>query len=257
MNYGAITGYFDVAQVTLYVFWLFFAGLIIYLRREDQREGYPLVYHGMTKKTADDFPAMPKPKVFLLSRGRQVLAPRFEAPQQIAAEPGPFLGAPIQPTGNPMIDGLGPAAWANRADEPDETFDEGLPKIVPLRVAPDFSLAEEDADPIGMEVLGADGQVAGTIVDAWIDRSEVILRYLEIARSGAGGTGNVLLPMPFADIKAKKRQIKVSALLASQFANVPTLRKPDLVTLLEEDKICGYYGGGTLFATPERAEPFL
>ena len=39
---AALTGYIDVAQVTLYAFWLFFAGLIFYLRREDKREGYPL-----------------------------------------------------------------------------------------------------------------------------------------------------------------------------------------------------------------------
>lgn len=32
----------DGAQIALYAFWLFFAGLIIYLRREDKREGYPL-----------------------------------------------------------------------------------------------------------------------------------------------------------------------------------------------------------------------
>jgi len=31
---GAITGYIDVAQLTLYAFWIFFAGLVFYLRRE-------------------------------------------------------------------------------------------------------------------------------------------------------------------------------------------------------------------------------
>ena len=39
---GDITGYIDVAQVVLYVFWVFFAGLIIYLVKENKREGYPL-----------------------------------------------------------------------------------------------------------------------------------------------------------------------------------------------------------------------
>ena len=43
MQTGAITGYIDVAQVALYAFWIFFAGLIFYLRKEDKREGYPLV----------------------------------------------------------------------------------------------------------------------------------------------------------------------------------------------------------------------
>jgi hypothetical protein len=35
-------GYIDFAQITVYLFWFFFAGLILYLRREDKREGYPL-----------------------------------------------------------------------------------------------------------------------------------------------------------------------------------------------------------------------
>jgi photosynthetic reaction center H subunit len=34
--------YVDGTQIVLYAFWLFFVGLIIYLRREDKREGYPL-----------------------------------------------------------------------------------------------------------------------------------------------------------------------------------------------------------------------
>jgi photosynthetic reaction center H subunit len=34
--------YFDGAQIAVWAFWLFFAGLIYYLRREDKREGYPL-----------------------------------------------------------------------------------------------------------------------------------------------------------------------------------------------------------------------
>jgi len=42
MPTGALTGYVDVAQVVLYAFFLFFAGLVFYLRREDRREGYPL-----------------------------------------------------------------------------------------------------------------------------------------------------------------------------------------------------------------------
>ena len=35
-------GNFDLAQLSLYLFWLFFAGLVIYLQRENMREGYPL-----------------------------------------------------------------------------------------------------------------------------------------------------------------------------------------------------------------------
>ena len=42
MMRGALTSYIDVAQIVLYAFFIFFAGLIWYLRREDRREGYPL-----------------------------------------------------------------------------------------------------------------------------------------------------------------------------------------------------------------------
>ncbi|MBL8337961.1 MAG: photosynthetic reaction center subunit H, partial [Rhodoferax sp.] len=42
METGSLTGYIDVAQVTLYVFWVFFAGLVYYLHQENKREGYPL-----------------------------------------------------------------------------------------------------------------------------------------------------------------------------------------------------------------------
>ena len=42
MGTGAITQYVDVAQLVLYVFWAFFAGLIYYLARENHREGYPM-----------------------------------------------------------------------------------------------------------------------------------------------------------------------------------------------------------------------
>ena len=39
---GNITGYVDLAQILLYVFWIFFAGLIYYLVQEGHREGYPM-----------------------------------------------------------------------------------------------------------------------------------------------------------------------------------------------------------------------
>ena len=39
MGTGAITSYIDVAQIVLYLFWIFFFGLIYYLIRENLREG--------------------------------------------------------------------------------------------------------------------------------------------------------------------------------------------------------------------------
>ena len=44
-------GYIDLTQVFLYVFWAFLIGLIIYLRREDRRKGYPLKVEGRSPPT--------------------------------------------------------------------------------------------------------------------------------------------------------------------------------------------------------------
>jgi len=254
---GAITGYIDVAQLVLYGFWIFFAALIIYLRGEDKREGYPLESERSGHVRVQGFPAIPEPKTFLLPHGGTVTAPRKEAPQPaIAARPvGPWLGAPLEPTGDPMADGVGPAAYAQRADTPDLTID-GQPKIVPLRVASDFSIESRDPDPRGMKVVGADGAVAGTVTDAWVDRSETLIRYFEVEVAAAGGR-HVLLPVTFSKIDGGRRTISVKSIHARHFAGVPATRNPDLVTFLEEDRICAYYAGGHLYAEPSRQEPFL
>ena len=42
MATGAITEYVDVAQLALYGFWVFLAGLVYYLTIESKREGFPL-----------------------------------------------------------------------------------------------------------------------------------------------------------------------------------------------------------------------
>ena len=121
MNRGAITGYFDVAQIVLYVFWIFFAGLVFYLHSEDKREGYPLESdRSLGRVRVQGFPAIPRPKYFKLTDGTTVQAPREEKDLRvIKARPlGPYLGAPLVPTGNPMVDGVGPASYAQRATIP-------------------------------------------------------------------------------------------------------------------------------------------
>jgi hypothetical protein len=53
--------YIDFAQITIYLFWFFFAGLVIYLRREDKREGYPLD-SDRSGVPVEGWPAVPKGK---------------------------------------------------------------------------------------------------------------------------------------------------------------------------------------------------
>jgi len=256
MGTGSITQYIDVAQIALYVFWLFFAGLIYYLHREDKREGYPLESERSTNVTVQGFPAIPSPKTYLLRDGRVVTSPNFRvSPQTLGGSPvHAHLGSPIEPIGNPMLAAIGPGSYADRADLPDTTI-EGSLRIVPLRGDPSFTVSSHDPDPRGKPVIGADGEVAGHVSDIWVDRAEVIFRYLEVDVPVANGSRHVLLPVNFS--KIGRQSIKVRSILAHQFADVPGTRDPNAVTLLEEDRIMGYYGGGTLYATPSRQEPLL
>ncbi len=259
MGTGALTSYMDVAQMTLYGFWIFFALLILYLRTEDKREGYPLESDRPSFGIVEGFPPVPPRKLFRLPHGEGFAQSNPPEGREVAAtRVENWEGAPYEPTGNPMLDGIGAASYAMRADEPDLAYDDALPKIVPLRAAPGFFLATEDPDPRGMLVVGGDRRSAGIVRDVWIDRSETVARYLEVELPAAEGAARtVLLPMNLSTIDGRRRRIFVRSILADQFANVPALRNPDQVTLREEDQITAYYGGGNLYATPLRRESRL
>ncbi|MCZ8132007.1 MAG: photosynthetic reaction center subunit H [Steroidobacteraceae bacterium] len=260
MPTGAFTGYIDVAQVVLYAFWIFFAGLLIYLHRENKREGYPLDSdrNARTDRVkVEGFPAVPRPKTFITAHGGAV-----DVPSDARHDRRPIAAAPVeghpgtayQPTGNPMLDAVGPASYAMRADEPDLTID-GRPKIVPLRVATDYRVEGRDPNPVGMPVYGGDGVIGATVRDVWVDLSEPQIRYyeLEVAANGR----RVLVPATFAKVSRYKNRVTVRSIMSRHFADVPGLANPDRVTLREEDRICGYYGGGTLYAEESRLGPVL
>jgi photosynthetic reaction center H subunit len=258
METGSITSYIDVAQVVLYAFWVFFAGLIFYLRREDKREGYPLLNDRSDRVMVQGFPPMPKPKVFHLRDGGTYAAPpgNPDVPELNARPLELWPGAPLVPNGNPLVDAVGPAAYAMREDKPDLTA-EDEDRIVPLRVAPDFWVEERDPSPIGMKVVAADGVVAGEVREVWIDRSEPQVRYLETEISTAAGTRTVLVPMTFVRIDKWHKRVKVVSLYSQQFADIPALKNPNQITKREEDRITGYFAGGHLYGSPDRQEPFL
>jgi photosynthetic reaction center H subunit len=270
METGAITSHIDVAQVVLYAFWIFFAGLLIYLQRESRREGYPLVSE-IDGRPMNHGVFMPDPKTFLLADGTTVTVPQLEKDlrQPPLEDPTNTPGFPFHPVGNPMTAGVGAGAYTPRAKRPDMLFN-GEPRILPLRAAHEFYLETSDPDPRGMPVYGADWTEAGTIADVWIDRAEFIARYFEVElpggvvtppEEGAAGTAmrplRVLLPVNFTQINSMAGRITVNAILAQQFADVPVTADPDLVTLDEEERICAYYGAGYLYATPRRQETLL
>ena len=254
METGAITQYIDVAQIVLYMFWAFFAGLIYYLLRENHREGYPMDSGRENGPKIDGWPPVPEPKVFKTQDGHTYLSPDLARPDgEYSGQPTHgWNGAPLEPVGDPLLAGVGPGAWAMRADIPDMD-PHGHPKIVPLRIATDHSVATQDVDPRGLPVWGADKVIAGTVCELWVDRMEMLFRYAEVQL--AGSEKRVLLPMTFARIK--KDGTHVQAILAHQFVNVPQTKSNAQITLLEEEKITAYYGAGTLYATPERQEPLI
>jgi photosynthetic reaction center H subunit len=250
--------YLDVAQVTLYVFWIFFGCLIYYLRREDKREGYPLDSTALGGGIVHGFPRMPDPKTYLLRDGHTATLPNHKNDRRdVALAPvAPWPGAPLEPTGNAMLDGVGPGSYADREDVPELNID-NVPCIVPMRLAEGTYLEARDPDPRGMKVMGADSEPGGVVTEVWVDRAEALIRYLEVEVTTSAGAKRVLLPLPFAKIDGRRGRVWVNAILGSQFADVPATKSPDQVTKLEEDRIVGYYGAGTLYATPARQEPLL
>ena len=246
----------DFAVISVFSFFIFFVGLILYLRREDRREGYPLEEDASGRvRTSGGILFTALPKTFALPAGGTLTVPNQNRDRRTLAARRTSVtpGSPLVPTGNPLADGVGPAAYAERAKVPDLTAHGDL-KIVPLRVATSFSIATGDPDPRGMLVLGADNVVAGSVSDVWVDRAESTIRYLEVALN-SGGT--VLLPITGALIKKSRRHVLVDAITAAQFEGVPGLGNPDQVTFYEEERVVAYYGGGYLYATPARAEPWL
>lgn len=185
--FGLLTNEIDFTLVLLYTFWIFFAGLVFYLLREGRREGFPLIDDVTGKKVNNGLIWIPGPKKFVTSTGEVHYAPDFtEVEPPVNAVPAaPFPGAPLVPVGNPLTAGVGPGSYAMRHDRPDLNFENEI-KIVPMRLLADHDVAEDDADPRGMEVVGADGMPAGIVTDLWIDRAEMMVRYLEVKLPSAG-----------------------------------------------------------------------
>lgn len=268
MNAAYIVGTFDVAELAFLTFFGFFIALVFYLSRESRREGYPLEdedtgrVHSIKLTDGDK-------KVFQLPHGRGTYVPEDVARDDInvpAVAAFRAAGAPLVPTGDPMVDGMGPAAWANRSKYPDLTFD-GRPRIVPIAQSHELIVAPNDPQLIGWTVIAADKQVAGTVSDIWVDQAEHLIRYLEVTTPSGKKVlapmmvavvhGNSLIDALLPIIQDKPEFVEVDAITAAQFEGVPTLEAPGIITRYEEDRIQAYFGGGYMYATPERSEAWI
>jgi photosynthetic reaction center H subunit len=239
-----------LALIAIWLFWLFFAVLVYYLQTENMREGYPLeTEDGRPAPNQGPFP-VPKPKTFVLPHGRgEVTVPSMarEAREVALGRTAASEGFPHAPTGDPMVDGVGPASWAPRRDVP-ELDGHGHNKIVPMAKLKSFAVAA-GRDPRGLSVQANDLRMIGKITDMWVDASEQLVRYLEIDLGGKAGRR--LIPMPMALIESNR--VRVNSLSSDLFAGVPVTAATDTVTMLEEEKIGAYYAGGTLYSADRRA----
>ncbi len=252
-----LVGGLDIAELTFFAFFLFFLGLVWYLRGEDRREGYPVeddltgAAHGGTEPLF-----FKPPKTFKLPHGLgEITTPTANARDELPTNvlPRHWAGEPLDVVGDKLTSGVGPASIAQRADRPDLDM-HGQPRIVPTRlVAHPVTVHANDVDPRGLPVYGLDGVAAGTVKELWMDRAESCLRYLEVDL--AGGAGSILMPITMSEVS--RRGVMTDAITGAQFAGVPRTKSMDQVTLLEEEKITAYFGAGYLWATPERAEPLI
>ncbi|MEM9754774.1 MAG: photosynthetic reaction center subunit H [Pseudomonadota bacterium] len=248
---------FDLAALSIWMFWLFFALLVFYIQRENMREGYPLESDdGKPSANQGPYP-LPSPKTFKLPHGRGEVSlpgPDAQRREDLALErTAQAEGFPLEPTGDPMVDGVGPASWAARRDVP-ELDGHGHNKIVPMGHAEDFFVSA-GRDPRGLPVVAGDGETVGEISDMWVDKPEHLVRYLEIELDADHGGGKRLVPIQLAVVKWDR--VRVRSIFGKHFANVPVTKSPTQITLLEEEKICAYYGGGKLYASEDRLNPAL
>ncbi|MBU6396040.1 MAG: photosynthetic reaction center subunit H [Sphingomonadales bacterium] len=258
MKTAYVVGSIDVAEIALWAFFLFFVALVFWLRREDRREGYPLEdeINGFIESVGGPL-STALPKTFRLPFDRGTVSyplPREEGrePVDIAAKRYEnFPGAPYVPTGNPLVDGVGPASYANRAKWPDQDA-HGRARIVPLSTEDHISVWKGGPDPRGMKVTAADGKVAGTVTDLWIDRAEHQVRYLQV-ETASGKT--VLAPMAMASVSTSG--VNIDAINAADYDAVPQLASATEITRYEEERVIGYFGGGYLYANAGRQEPIL
>jgi photosynthetic reaction center H subunit len=241
-------GNVDLASVSIWAFWLFFAGLIYYLQTENMREGYPLEDEdGNVTPNQGPFP-VPKPKTFHLPHGQpDVTVPTLEGEKrELALKRSSITGGfPLLPTGDPLVDGVGPAAWAPRRDEP-ELDGHGNPKLKPMSTLENFQVSA-GRDPRGMPILSRDDQVVGYVTDMWIDEPEALVRYFQYELEPEWGSGTRLVPLYMA--KIKPRWVRVRSLDAKFFDRVPVVGQSGVLTKLEEEKVMAFYAGGQMYAT--------
>ena len=247
MPIGSITYHIDFAETALVLFALGFLGIVVFLRRLDKREGYPMKASPFDPQPLLGSPLPLDPKTYLLNEGGTTVAPHHYAQPPTAVVPlYGFGGTPLSPVGNPLLAALGPGAWVMRRNEPMLT-EKGELMLQPLRKLEEWSVEQGEADPRGMAVFDRRYLEIGTVHDVWVDQSIKILRLLEVELRPGLAAGRVLVPIFHTVIHEKAREVRVTALEAHQFADLPMPARPDEITAREDERLNAYFAAGYFY----------
>ena len=195
------------------------------------------------------FLLIPAPKTFRSPNGEVVQAPNYERDTRPinATKIEPWPGAPFEPNGDPHARRRRSRLLYRSPRQAGQDAD-GHDLIAPLRVATHFARLARRRQPVGLRRHRRRphrrGHGQGRLGRPRRERA-ALLRGRNCATAGT-----VLLPVNFCDVVLASADVKVNALLAAQFVNVPTARQPDASPCWRKRRSPAYYGGGTLYATP-------
>ena len=107
-------------------------------------------------------------------------------------------------------------------------------------------------------MITADGLVAGTVADIWVDRAEVNARFIEVALPDPLAR-HVIVPFELTQVKLHglSGYVSVVSVTAPLLAAAPVPESPDFLSAREEDRIQAYFASGHLYALPSRMGPLI
>ena len=238
-----LTQHIDLPQILFWAFALAFVYLCYELRKNDKREGYPMKASPFSKRHLEGFPLRDEPQTYLLNEGGETQAPHNYPQAQTSSRPlYPFDGTPLVPVGNPLLAGIGPGAWVMRNAAP-MRVENGDLLLQPMRLLPEWTIGKADADPRGMRVFDWRWNEVGVVRDMWIDQGIKIIRFLEVEVAA----GIRLVPIYHTAINEKAREVRVTALSAFQFDEIPRQANPDVLDAREDERLNAYFAAGNFF----------
>lgn len=97
--------------------------------------------------------------------------------------------------------------------------------VVPLGQADDFTVASDDPDVRGWEVLGSDGARIGEVDELLVDTAAMKVRYLDVdvddAVIGDGRDRHVLIPIGYARLDRDRDCVTVDGLASTDLRTLP------------------------------------